>query len=137
LAKGEETTTVYFKLDVSGAAVRKHVIELQVFTPDEQLDFLGPRARAPIFVSRTAFDPIQKTFSTETDRGTVTVRVREVAADFNTLRRAVGRARDLFRRRPPGEPGKKPPCSPAEIDRLRQRLADFLAGKETDVCAIF
>ncbi len=136
LAAGAETT-IYFKVDVTAATPRKHLVEVQVFSPNEPLSHLHPRARAPIMVMRTSFDPTTNRWTSECDRGRLSVRLRGVAADYNTLRRALGRVRELFRKRPPpGHGDKKRPCDAVDREQLKQRLRDFLAGRDTDLCGI-
>jgi hypothetical protein len=133
---------IYFKVDVTNAQPRKHPVEVEVLEPvAEDLDHLNRKARAPIMVSRTVYDPAQKVFVSNCDRGTMTVAVKELAADYNTFKQAVARARELFLGGGPGAGAGGGPggvqCSPQDLERLRQRLLAFLAGKDADICGIW
>jgi hypothetical protein len=141
-----ESRLVYFKVDVSAAWVRKHQVEVAVVDPvAEDLGHLNRRARAPIFVSRTTYDSTRGVFVAECDRGTLTMAVKELVVDYSTLKRAIGRARELFGEGGPGGGGGGgggggPPgrgCSPHDLERLRRRLRAFLEGKDDDICAIW
>jgi hypothetical protein len=135
-------TVVYFKVDVGGAAVRKHNVEVEVIEPAaEDLDHLNRRASAPMCVSRTSYDVGAAVFRSVCDRGTMTVAVKEMTVDFHTFKRAVGRARELFAAGTgTGSGGSSHPggsCDDAGRERLRQRLIAFLAGKDDDICGIW
>ena len=136
-----ESRLVYFKVDVSAAHVRKHQVEVEVLEPAaEDLDHLNRLARAPIFVSRTTYNSQRGVFVAECDRGVLTVAVKEIAADYHTLKRAVGRARELFGDSGAGGPDGGGPgrgCGPYEIERLRRRLRAFVEGKDDDICGIW
>jgi hypothetical protein len=138
-----ESRLVYFKVDVSTARVQKHQVEVAVVAPvTEDPGHLNRRARAPIFVSRTTFDSTRGVFVAQCDRGTLTMAVKELVVDYNTLKRAVGRAREVLGEGGPGtgpggggRPGRG--CTPRDLERLRRRLRAFLDGKDDDVCAIW
>jgi hypothetical protein len=136
-----QSSLIYFKVDVSGARVQKHNVEVEVVRPQaEDLGHLNKRSRGPISVSRTAYDTQKSVFTAESDRGTLTAAIKEIAVDYNTLRRAVTNARDLFRSTrgsggSGGSGGSR--CSPAEIEHLRERLRAFIDGKDVDICGIW
>jgi hypothetical protein len=137
-----DTRIVYFKVDVSNAQVRKHQIEIEVLEPAaEDLDHINRKARAPIQVSRATFDSTTQTFTGACDHGTMNVAVKELAVDYHTFKRAVGRAIDLFASSGGGSGGgggsSGGGCTPQDIERLRQRLRAFLVGKDDDICGIF
>ncbi|MCZ7663199.1 MAG: hypothetical protein M5U22_09870 [Thermoleophilia bacterium] len=140
-----DSRLVYFKVDVSRAVVRKHNVEVAVLSPvAEELDHLNRGAIQKIFVSRTTFDPVKKVFVSRSDRGTLTAAVRELVVDYNTFKRAVGRARELFPSGGAGGAGmvpvtpmRGPRCGAGDLERLRERLRRFLAGEEDDICAIW
>jgi hypothetical protein len=137
-----DTRIIYFKVDVTNAQVRKHQVEIEVLEPAaEDLDHINRKARAPIQVSRTTFDSTNQTFTGACDRGTMNVAVKELAVDFHTFKRAVGRAIDLFASSSGGGGGGGGStgggCTPQDIERLRQRLRAFLVGKDDDICGIF
>lgn len=140
---------IYFKVDVTHAGVRKHNVEVEVLEPvAEDLDHLNRKARAQIFVSRTTYDAVQKVFVSTCDRGRMTVAVRELAVDYHTFKRAMGKARKILgsdgtngssvRRVSPLEPREGSRwCARAELERLRRELRAFLDGKDVDICAIW
>ena len=142
-----ESQVIYFKVDVTGARIGKHNVEVEVLEPTaEDLDHLNRKAKAQIFVSQTTYDSAQKAFVSTCDRGTMTVAINELFVDYNTFKRAVGKAREIFRGDDDGvdqEPGGGPPsigrirCPRAQLELLRQQLRDFLAGKDVDICAIW
>jgi hypothetical protein len=133
------TRTVYFKVDVQQALPRKHQVEVEV---NEPISHIHPRARAPMLVTRTTYDSTKRVFVSECDRGKLTAAVKELAVDYNTLKRAVYRARELFQGgsgSPGGGGGGSGSGGSAachEIDRLRQELIDFLNGKPIDICDV-
>ena len=93
-----QTRVIYFKVDVSGAQVRKHNVEVEVLEPTaEELDHLNRKAIAPMSVSRTTFDATKKVFVSTCDHGSMTVAIKELTVDYHTFKRAVGCARELFR----------------------------------------
>jgi len=137
-----ESRLVYFKVDVSAAPAEKLNVEIQVVRPQaEDLTHLNKRARAPMMISRTSYDTTRGVFVSECDRGTLTAVVREVAVDYNTLKRAVTNARKLLRGEgegagggPTGPQGR---CSPRDLERIQARLRAFLEGKDVDICEIW
>lgn len=142
-----QTRIVYFKVDVSGARPDKHTVEVEVTEPVmPDPDHPNRRATGSIFVTRTTFDAAESVFVSECDRGRLTAAVRELTVDFHTFKRAVGRARELFRPGGPGAPGTPGtpgtpggrPCSgtAADLERLRKGLREFLAGRDVDICEL-
>ena len=143
------TKTVYFKVDVTNAQIRKHNIEVDILEPGApDPNHSNRRAMSQIFVSKTIYDASKKAFVSNCDRGSMSVAIRELAVDYNTFKRAVGKAREIFKT--DGEGGTKPPdtssgrpgaggrdCSKQRLEHLRQQLLDFLKGNEADICAIW
>lgn len=135
-----QTRVVYFKVDVSNAQARKEGVEIEVLEPAaEDLDHLNRKARAPMRISRTTYDATNHVFVGACDRGTMTVAVRNLTVDYHSLKRAAGAALRMFQMGGstsgiPGQLGTG--CSRAQIENLRKRLLEFLAGKNSDICAI-
>jgi hypothetical protein len=139
-----QTRLVYFKVDVTAAPPRKHQVEIEVAEP---VSHLHRDARAPMMVTRTTWDADQGVFISECDRGRLVAAVRELGVDYNTLKRAVFRARKLFKEGGgagggtgpggPGTGGGRPGCDRAEIERLRRDLLAFLKGAKVDPCEIW
>lgn len=131
------TKTVYFKVDVTDAKPRKHLVEVQV---NEPVSHVHPKARAPMLVTRTAFDAVKRVFVSECDRGRLTASVRELAVDYNTLKRAISRARELFKGGSTGgggSGGTDGATGCADVERLRRELIDLLNGKPGDLCDLW
>jgi hypothetical protein len=122
------TRVVFFKLDVSKAAVGAHALEIEVRDPLVPATLL--KTTAPLFVSRTSASGTQRAFSTVADRGTVTASLSAVTMDQEGFRRVLARARGVAGTPPPGV------RTPAETERVRQRLKAVLCGEESDVCAV-
>ena len=140
-----ESKMIYFKVDVTNAAVRKHQVEVQVFSDSgpENIFLLSPKAKAPIFVSRTSYDAASHSFISECDVGIMTVNIKELTVDHTTFKRAMGNARKLVAglnggdKPPEGkqpEPGRM--CSRRRMVLIRHQLQAFLDGKQVDLCAI-
>jgi len=141
-----DTRLIYFKLDVSGVVPSIH-------TQSIQLDVLEPGAPDPghanrkalskIWISQTTYDPDKNVFVSECNIGRMTAAIREITVDYRSLKRAVGKARELFgtgqdprsHRPTSGEPGQY--CSKRELEALRRQLLDFLRGKEVDICQVW
>ena len=137
-----ESQLVYFKVDVSAARVAKHQVEVAIVAPvAEDLGHLNRRVRGPIFVSRTTFDATRGVFVAECDRGTLTMAVKELVVNYNTLKRAIGRAREVLGEGGPGtgpggggRPGRRlhaagaraaaPPAARVPRGQGRRRLRD-------------
>lgn len=120
--------TIYFKVDVSAAAPRKHEVEFVCRNMSGMADANHParRVRKKIFVSRTALDPATGEVVSEVQEGTLRFKLREFAFDRKN-------ARASRRRCPP--PKRRQPNSGVR-DRLRQTLRDLLDGKAIDPCVI-
>lgn len=133
---------IYFKVDVSSAQVRKHDVELQVDSDAgaERTALISRKAKAPIQVSRTTYDPTKGAFVSNCDVGTLTAAIKEMVVDLSTFKRAMGNARRLVRGGvipgASGMPGAAA-CDPQALERVRNRLRAFLDGKEVDLCAIW
>jgi hypothetical protein len=140
------TQLIYFKLDVSGVAPSIHTqsIELDVLEPGApDPGHTNRKTSSKIWISQTTYDPDKNVFVSECDIGRMTAAIREITVDYRSLKRAVGKARELFGTgqdpwsRPPtsGEPGQY--CSKRELELLRRELLDFLRGKEVDICQVW
>jgi hypothetical protein len=138
--------TVFFKIDVTAARVRKHNIEINVLEPGAP-DPNHPNRKAvgQISVSRTTYDADKKVFVSDCDRGTLSVAVKKVSVDYQTFKRAVGRAIDIIGgsggETPggtcPGDRRQRAYCSRRHVEIIRRKLLDFLRGKDVDICAIW
>lgn len=133
---------IYFKVDVSGAQIRKHEIELQIDSDEgaERIALINRKAKAPIQVSRTVYDSAKGAFVSECDIGILTAAIKEMVVDLSTFKRAMGNARRLVRgESTPGTGGRPgiPGCDPQMLEHVRQRLRAFLEGKDVDLCAIW
>ncbi len=120
---------VFFKLDVSKAAVGAHTLEIEVRDPAVPATLL--KVAAPLFVSRTVMSGTQRAFTSSCDRGTLTASLSAVTMDQELFRRVLTRARAVAGTPPAGI------RTPAETERVRQRLKAVLCGEESDVCAVF
>jgi hypothetical protein len=120
--------TVFFKLDVSKAAVGAHTLELELRDPAVPQTLL--RLTAPLLVARSTGSGAERTFSSVCDSGTMTLSLSAVTLDQELFRRALSRARAIAGTPPPGV------RTPAETERLRQRLKAVLCGEESDVCKV-
>ncbi len=118
----------YFKFDVSKAAVGAHTLEIEVRDPAAPQTLL--RASTPLFVARSTGSGAERTFSSACDRGTLTASLSAVTMDQELFRRVLARARAIAGTPPPGI------RTPAETERLRQRLKAVLCGEESDVCKV-
>jgi hypothetical protein len=120
---------VFFKLDASKAAVGSHTLEVELRDPAVPQTTL--KVTAPLFVARTTTSGTQRAFVSACDKGTLTTALSSVTMDQESFRRVLGRARALAGTPPPGV------RTPAETERVRQRLKAVLCGEESDVCAVF
>ena len=141
-----DTQLIYFKLDVSGVVSSIHTqsIELDVLEPSApDPGHSNRKASSKIWISQTTYDPDKNVFVSDCDIGRMTAAIREITVDYRSLKRAVGKARDLFgtgrdpwlRRPTSGGPGQY--CSKRELELLRRQLLDFLQGKEVDICQVW
>jgi hypothetical protein len=120
--------TIFFKLDVSRAAVGSHSLEVEVRDPAVPQTILT--ARAPLLVSRTTLSGSQRVFVSSCDKGTLSASLLALTVDQESFRRVLGRAR-AFAGTP--SPGVR---TPAETERVRLRLKAVLCGEESDVCSV-
>jgi hypothetical protein len=142
-----EERLIYFKVDVAEATVSKHQVELQVSDDFsvEPLALISKKAKAPIFVSRTTYDPDKKAFVSEADVGVLTAAIKEIVVDHSTFKRAMGTARRLVRDGGGFSPGSSGTpggtgtsgCGPETLEYARQQLRAFLSGKHVDLCAVY
>ncbi|MGO8926414.1 MAG: hypothetical protein ACLQU3_05925 [Limisphaerales bacterium] len=134
-----ESTRIYFKVDVSAAQVRKHLVEIEVLQPSaEDLDHLNRKARATISVTRTTYDAVKKVFIGTCDKGTLTADIKKLTVDYNSLKQAVAKARAVLQGGSTGSGSDSGcGCSKEQIELIRRRLLAFLEGKETDICGIW
>lgn len=120
--------TVYFKVDVTAAAPRKHEVE---FICRNMLGMADPnhparRLRKQIFVSRTAVDTTTGEIVAEVQEGTLRLKFREIAIDRKNGRRA----------RRPCPPPRGRDADNAVRDKLRETLQALLDGRPIDPCVI-
>ena len=121
-----EMRTVYFKVNCSGARARKHVVLFDLVEPAmPDANHANRRAAQTIFATRSGYNPVTKEFVTECDAGRVFLKLREITAEYASLREAVRCARK-FR----AEHGDATP------DRMRRLLTDVLEGRSTDLCEL-
>jgi hypothetical protein len=142
-----ESRTVYFKVDVSEATVRKHQVELQLHDGTgvgEDLGLLSRRAKAPIQVSRTTYDPARAAFVSRCDVGTLTASVKELTVDLATFKRTIATARSLRDHlgvpgggATPDVPGVGACGDARTLEWVRGQLRAFLDGKDVDLCALY
>lgn len=156
-----ETRRIFFKVDVSRGSARKHQVELQVVTDQgsETVALINRAARAPMSVSRTTYNQVQRAFVSQCDVGVMTASIKGMKLDLTTLRRAVAILRRLDSGPGPGgggpgggqQPGPGQGGSGGEggygrggqdcyrrtLDSVRAELRDFLDGKEVDLCALW
>lgn len=140
-----EQRRIYFKVDVAGAAVRKHLVELQVFTDQgaEDLALVNRAARAPMSVTRTTYDAVRAAFVSRCDEGVMTAAIRRMTVDLGTFRRAVDLARRTWSSgggsgAHGGSSGGRPGgCDPRALAQARDQLRAFLDGKDVDLCAVW
>ena len=141
-----KTQLVYFKLDVSGVIPSIHTqnIELDVLEPGApDPGHANRKASSKIWISQTSYDSGRNVFVSECDIGRMTAAIREITVDYRSLKRAVGKARELFAAGrdpwsgPPASGGAGKYCSKRELEMLRRQLLDFLAGKEVDICQVW
>jgi cytoskeletal protein CcmA (bactofilin family) len=119
---------IFLKLDVSAATVGVHTLELEQREPTSPQSTLT--VVAPLFVARTSGSGSERVFRASCDRGTLTASLNAVSVDQESFRRVLGRARAIAGTPAPGV------RTPAETERLRQRLRAVLCGEESDVCEV-
>jgi len=119
---------VFFKLDVTKAAVGSHALEVEVRDPTAPQTVLT--AKAPLLVSRTTMSGAQTDFTSSCDKGTLVAALSGLTVDQESFRRLLGRARALAGTPSPGV------RTPAETERVRLRLKAVLCGEESDVCSV-
>ncbi|MFF6953819.1 hypothetical protein ACFZAD_34930 [Streptomyces iakyrus] len=121
--------TVYFKVDVSAAAPRKHDIEFVCLSMAGMADPGHPARRITrqIFVSRTRVDPATGAIVSQFAEGTLRMRLREIAIDRKTGRRG--------RRRCPAPPARHR-TEGQTLDEIRALLQTLLDGHKVDPCQL-
>ncbi|MDZ8260420.1 hypothetical protein [Nostoc sp. ChiQUE01b] len=120
--------TVYFKVNVTNAAPRKHQVEFICRNMMGMADPNHParRVRKQIFVSRTTADTATGELVAEVQEGTLRFKLKELAIDMKNGRKG--------RRRCP--PSKRRKQDSGTIDTLRHTLQALLDGKPVDPCVI-
>lgn len=120
--------TVYFKVDVTAAAPRKHEVEFICRNMAGMADPNHParRVRKQIFVSLTAIDSETGEIVAEVQEGTLRFKLKQIAID-----RKNGRAA-----RKPCPPPRRRNQDNAARDKLRRTLQALLDGKPIDPCII-
>ncbi|WP_257463083.1 hypothetical protein [Archangium lipolyticum] len=121
--------TVYFKVNVSGAAPRKHEVEFVCWNMAGMQDVNNPnrRVRKHIFVSRTRIDQTTGEVVSEVQEGTLRFSLKQFAFDRETAYKG--------RRRLPKRPGG-PGRDPAVREAIREALKSILDGREVDPCEV-
>lgn len=142
-----DSRRIYFKVDVSQAAVRKHQVELQVTTDQgaEDVSLINKAARAPMSVSRTTYDSARSAFVSRCDVGVMTAAIKGMTVDLTTFKWAVARARQLglggmggqTGGGGPGSGGSMGGCDRRVLEQVREQLRAFLDGKDVDLCALW
>ncbi|HEY0371847.1 MAG TPA: hypothetical protein VGD79_07580 [Thermoanaerobaculia bacterium] len=139
-----ESRLIYFKVDVAAAQPRKHQVELQVDSDfgAEAIELISKKAKAPMQVSRTTFDSATNLFTSRCDVGTLTAAIKELTVDYNSFKRALGKARKFIRdgggsTGGGGGSSSTQGCDPRKLERIRAQLRAFLDGKNVDICAIW
>ena len=120
--------TVYFKVNVTNAAPRKHQVEFICRNLAGMADPNHParRVRKQIFVSRITLDSAAGEVVAQVQEGTLRFKLKELAIDMKNGRKGRHRC-------PPSRP-RRP--DPATVDTLRQTLQALLDGKRVDPCVI-
>ena len=119
---------VFFKMDVSLATAGLHHLELELRDPTAPGTTL--KTSVPLPIARTTCRGTQRTFVSSCDEGTLTAALSALTVDQEQFRRVLGRARGIAGTATPGT------RTPAETERLRQRLQALLCGEESDVCDV-
>jgi hypothetical protein len=124
-----DSRTVFFKIDVTGAAPRKHAVEFVCINRAGMADpgHGARRASKHIYVSRAGFNNDTGEYTYESRQGTLRMRLREVLYDREGYRRnrerlraAAATSRDCAR----------------DLERVRSMLKAFLAGERIDLCEV-
>lgn len=120
--------TVYFKVNVTNAAPRKHQVEFICSNMAGMADPNHParRVRKQIFVSRTTVDSTTGEIVAQVQEGTLRFKLKELAIDMKNGRKG--------RKRCPPPKRRKPDA--ITIDTLRRTLQALLDGKPVDPCVI-
>lgn len=123
-----ESRTLFFKVNVSQAASRKHTVEFICRNVSGMADpqHPGRRVSKAIYVSRTSYDAGAGELVFESRQGQLRVRLHEVAYD----RQGYRRNRVRLRQAAGSAQGK------AELEKLRRALRALLEGKDIDLCEI-
>jgi hypothetical protein len=119
---------VFFKMDVTGASVGQHAVEIELRDPAAPQTTLKTNFR--LLIARTACEGSERSFVSTTDHGTLTASLSAVTMDQEVFRRVLTRTRAIAGVPAPGV------RTPAETERLRLRLKALLCGEESDVCGV-
>ena len=154
LARGEETT-IYFKVDVSGAGPGKPEVGFVA-----QRDATDPRYDEPtrvvqkkIFVSRSSYDPTSNELVASLPEGSLRLRMNRVVLDRTAANAAAQALVRCLSRRSPGSSGGSfgagagprsfwhDPCDTTDRCRhvtraLHAGLRDLARGKDVDICRL-
>lgn len=124
-----ESRTVFFRVDVSQAAPRKHAVEFVCRNTAGMADPDHPDRHATkfIYVSRSSFDPIKSEFVFTARQGVVRMRFDQVVYDRTGFRRNRKRLREAARH--------SVDCR-RKLEEARKLLRAFLSGKSVDLCKI-
>lgn len=121
--------TVYFKVDVTNAAPRKHEIEFICRNMAGMADPNHParRIRKQIFVSRTGIDSSTGEIVAEVQEGSLRFKLKEIAIDQKNGRKG---------RRRCSRPQRSIASDRHTLETLRRTLQELLDGKQVDPCII-
>jgi hypothetical protein len=124
-----ESRTVFFKIDVTHAAPRKHPVEFICLDMDGTPDPANPKRllRKAIYVSRSYVDKNTGELVSEVRQGTLRMKLHEVAYDQQGAKKG--------RQRKPKAP-PTPSDGVPSLEELRRVLDDLLAGRRIDPCQI-
>ncbi|MFT4252924.1 MAG: hypothetical protein QM608_10595, partial [Caulobacter sp.] len=124
-----QSRTVYFKLDATNGAPRKHKVEFVCVNRAGMADpgHHARRVSKHIYVSRTWFDKGSGQYVFESDQGAMRLRLREVLYD----RVGYSRNRKRLRQAAAGSHA----CA-KDLERVRAMLREFLNGKRVDLCEV-
>ena len=127
----DDSTTVFFKVDVSRAAPRKHAVEFTCQNVSGTADphHPGRRVTKSILVSRTSHDPDTGEFVFDAQEGSLRLTFDEVVYDREGYRRNRRRLREAAT-------SGSARCK-ADLEQIRKALREFLAGEPVDICRIY
>lgn len=130
-----EDRTVYFKLDLSGAAAGKPEVGFVARADPAHPGYEAPGrvVRRQIFISRSTYNPATRELHARLPEGDVFVRLNRVMGDSEALQKTLAAALA-------GGCRRSPPRLPSDGGRRSSKVAELLrqavSGRELDPCAI-